>query len=581
MLIIKYMIRARKFRKFLVNATILIVLVANGFSQIHPPQESADEAEVLVATWDTRVKELLRLSETGAGRLSDPEHAYYLALLARITWKYDEPTARLRLGKASNLVFSQLTETGSGEKRKLRFASKALNIMFELDRAYTAELIRRVNSSFDQDGIRVAAQDPELADLFGAIGRKVVEFNPELGYNYGIRSLRYGISDELPGLAVQLNDKDGSLAERFVLRAAAAARGRYRDDSYRLAFNLNRHFSGLEKPKYASNQIRRAAAELFSDLLAGAAQVESERPRRCGIAFYAPTVAPGIGELFPDRVLGFEQNFRLCLPHLKGADKQTTAVKGDGVPESIDDILKAARDTTDKDLKIWLYREALFRMLNAKEFDRMLSILDGLDGDEYEKHAPIAWGNWRVRAGYGAAITAFEAGDIAGTARYVNQTPARLRPFVREKLAATKSVAEDRTFLTETLNGMQIDLASMEVPSHDAAKLFLSLTELYLQAIPSESEKTFSKAVQYINKWDSGQQEKPTDDDWAPMYDYVSVSASLLDVDDHNVLAALRNITAPRSRLRLTLGLLESSLKAHEDAVKNLNAMKKAQSKAK
>ncbi len=50
------------------------------------------------------------------------------------------------------------------------------------------------------------------------------------------------------------------------------------------------------------------------------------------------------------------------------------------------------------------------------------------------------------------------------------------------------------------------------------------------------------------------------------MENYVSVNAELLEIDDLAIFATLNEISSRRSRLRLSLGLLESSLKKRKEA---------------
>ena len=559
------------------SLAVLTCLAASSFAQETQRQKSDELAEAAVLLWDRRVKDLIQMTDDSVSKLSDQRKAFYLILSAKITWSYDQPEGRLRLQRAADIVFKRLTDSSAAKgEYEIRFATKAINLMFEVDRDYAAELVRRAERHFDDEATGTRSNEEELAEHFAAIGTMVADFNTQLAYDYGTRSLRYGLPGGLPVLAARLNKTDPVLAGRLVGQATVAARGVYSEKSYFLAFNLNRQMSTATGDESFSRISRKAVADLFADLLSGAAQDETERARRCGIAFYAPSVAQWIAEFSPERVLTFERDLRLCLPFLSVTDRQTTSAKADGIPNSVDDLLRSAQEAKSDHLKLWFYREALYKLYQAKQFERMISILDGLDGDEYKKHAPIAWGNWRVRAGHGAAMAAFEAGDLPSASRHVERTPSHLRPFVRERLASTDSIRENQTFLFETLNGMEKDLAGIDVPSHDAAKLYLSLADLYLEAVPAESEKAFAKAVKQINKWDSEQREKPTDDDWAPMSDYVKLNANLLAVDEYNMFISLRNISSPHSRIRITLGLLESSIKEYESANTRLLTLRSA-----
>jgi hypothetical protein len=560
--------------------TVVLFLSASSPSAVgqdtNEPDPKLIAAEVNVRQWKERTTSLIEINKALVTRLSDPKRALYHALLAKILWKHNDTDARQQLVNAESFLISTIkSKRESRSIADFNSALRALPIILELDPKMGARIVQQFDSNDDPASLE-PPNDPALATMFAVLGLRTVRQNPGAALAAGFDSLRYGFASEIPNLVVELNLMDALLAEALVAEASRAALLRFSYESYLMAFNLNRYMAKQEPGQGFSTRARRMSAVLFADLLANAVQVESRRSQTCGIGYYAPTVAPWVREFAPERSAAYEQNLRICLANLSPNDGGITKLKADGVPEDVDDLLHAARNERETDAKLWLYREALYKLYQAKQFERIISILDGLDGDEYKKHAPIAWGNWRVRAGHGAAMAAFESGDLSSASRHVERTPSHLRPFVRERLASNDSIRENQTFLFETLNGMEKDLAGIEVPSHDAAKLYLSLADLYLEAVPAESEKAFAKAVKQINKWDSEQREKPTDDDWAPMYDYVPLNANLLAVDEYNMFISLRNISSPHSRIRITLGLLESSIKEYESANKTLLTLRSA-----
>lgn len=122
---------------------------------------------------------------------------------------------------------------------------------------------------------------------------------------------------------------------------------------------------------------------------------------------------------------------------------------------------------------------------------------------------------------------------------------------------------------------MQKELESLDFPSGDAVRLYKDLAHQYLIARPTESEVMFRNAVKYINKTDNDNPEYIADKDWAPMRDYVAVTSDLLEIDEISITSSLNNVSSRRSRVRLKLGLLESSLKRFVDARKKLDEIKK------
>jgi len=63
------------------------------------------------------------------------------------------------------------------------------------------------------------------------------------------------------------------------------------------------------------------------------------------------------------------------------------------------------------------------------------------------------------------------------------------------------------------------------------------------------------------------------------MEDNVSLNAQLLEDDELNVFSSLNDISSRRSRLRLSLGLLESSLKRLDEAKEQLETLRRSAKK--
>lgn len=556
----------RGFIASLVLGVSFVVFSSTNFAQDGQGFSPLEEAEMRYAKWDTRVADLKTIFVTSSSGLSAPENSFRLALLAKILWKFDQVEARDHLKWSADLFLSGLkTDDEKALETNLEYAPRTFNIIFELDEKYGIEVVGKLAPSFEDTISTSFRRNQKLAGLYAAIGIKVVNVNPKLAHAYGMSSLRHGFVPELKDLSVRLHLKDRTLAESLIRRAVTLSTGNYTEDNYLFAF----HFQKIADSDL-STEVSRLVVKLFSDLLEGAAYFETERPRRCGIAFFAPSVAPNVDRHFPEQSPRFRQNIQTCIPHLHSSSQATTLAKSD-MPNNVDELLKAGRDTKDKELKINYYREALLKLLEAKRFEEMISILEGFIGDEYQEFAPIAWGNWRVRAASGAAISSFEAGDIPSSFKFVNDTPKRLRPFVRKRVVSHDKVSKDSSTYIEHLNEMQKELESIDIPPHDAARLYLDLAEFYLKMTPIQAPIMFRNSAKFINKSDTENPDfLPEKDDWAPMENYVSLDAELLEVDDLAIFATLNEITSRRSRARLSLGLLESSLKKRKEAEDSL-----------
>ncbi|GEM_PF-1429448 len=561
---------------------IALICAQSVFAQDKTISPEQREAEERVKRWRSRVDDLVKISATSSSSLTEAENAYNQALLAKILWKHDEVSARAFLKKSAEIVLKSLKGEDEKELEKnLEYAQRTLEIIFELDRKFGSDLLGKLGSNFDDKINQNARQNPKLAKFYASIGAQITKENPRLGLAYGQQSLKFGFAHALSGLAVELNLKDSSLADLLIKQTRFLATDKYREDVYFLVFGLYRGVFEFNKGKPFSATTQRLVVELFSDLLNGAASIEQERPRRCGISFYASWAVSRVDEFFPENSERFRQNIKLCVPFLHTSIQTGTKARADGVSDSVDEMLKAARDEKDKRAKIHIYRDAFFKLLNAKSYDELTSLLDGLDGDDYREIAPIGWNNWRITAGFSTSLASFEEGDLANAFKSINRAPKQLRPFIRKRLASETSVSKDKQFYFENLSEMQKELNSLEMPYHEAAALSLDLAKFYLRATPTESPVVFRDAVKFINKADGENPDMIIDKDWAPMSDYVSVDATILEIDEFSIFASINDISSRRSRLKLSLGLLESSLKALSKANDELEKQKSLAAKKK
>ena len=227
--------------------------------------------------------------------------------------------------------------------------------------------------------------------------------------------------------------------------------------------------------------------------------------------------------------------------------------------------------TQNKRSDIW--REALAILEKEKKYIETISLLDGVDGDDFKKASPIGWDNWRVDSSFQAVMIANKAKDLPAMYRIVDKTPKRIRPDVR--LLIAKELKPDHQFYAENLDEMQKEIGTIEQADKDAANFYRELSELYLKVRRVESEVMFRKAVKHINKADSDNPDFTTDKDWAPFEDYLPMSWEQLDADELSIMSSLNNLSSRRSRVRLKLGLLESSLQKLAEVAKKVEAENK------
>ncbi len=551
-----------------------LIFAVSALSQTVKP--TPDDKELL--EWQNRVNTLTEEIVSESSSVSDSERALYLAVLARIWWKSDEQLARGHLKKSADKVLSALRADDRSElARRLKYVQRTLRVFAELDEKLSQTLIGNVEKAIEGNDFGANSEDAEMAGLMATLGLQVVGSNPGTALTCGLNSLKFGLSKELANLFAVLYVKDPKLGESLYRLALKAANDNYSNANYAFMGSLGWYiFDDDGKSGAFSNSIRISYLERVTDLVSGAALIEAERQNRCMIVFLAPQMLPRIDKYLPVRSQTIRQNIQTCIPFADPYTREYTAAEArSDDPQTVDDLIKAAKDSRDPASKVRYFRKAILLLEKAKKYEDIVSLLDSLDGDDLKAMA-YGWDDWRVEYAFLAAFLAFENADIPSVYRIIGKTPQKNRPYVRYRLIYRLSPTKDRDLMLENLEAIRKEVSAPEVPPKHAAGNFLSLARLYLKIQPTESEVMFREAVKYINKADS---ENPNFDpiqDWAPLMDYVQIPWELLDADESSITSSLANISSRRSRVRLKLGLLESSLTKYVAEKKKYDEQRKS-----
>src|ERR1035437_8827517 len=523
-------------------------IVVDAFSQT--PKEQIDVREQQkqkVQKWQSRVNSLTEEIVSESSAVSDSERAIYFALLAKMWWKVDQTAARNHLKRAADKIISTFeSDDKSDLAKKLTYAQRALQIIAELDEPLSRKLVGDIDTAVHNDDD--SKQDnPEMAAMFAKLGLQIVESNPEGAMACGFDSMLYGMPMELAQLIRDLYVKDPKLGETLYRQALRAATGNYSRTNISLVGTLGIYTFDNRKDRTFSDAIRRSYLEMLANLVSGAGSVEVERPNRCGIAFFAPPMLVQIDTYLPDQSQTFRQQIQVCIPFISPYTQEfTKAATGSEEPKTVDDLIRTARNIHDPGLKVRYFNRAITKLEEEKKYEEIISLLDGLDGDDL-KAMSYPWDDRRVEYAAQWAIMAFEEKDIPQVYRIIDKTPKRIRLYVRFRLAYKLSPVKDRDFLLENLEAMHTELGSPDVPVKDAASNYMTLSKLYLKVQPSDSLSVFRDSVKNINKTDDENPDYLWEKDYSPLDNYVKLPAELLDIDEIGMTNALRDISSRRA----------------------------------
>ena len=330
----------------------VFVLVGGLVGQMSPKEK----AQVEVVKWQTRVDDLTTEIVSESAAVSDSERALYLALLAKLWWNVNQKEARVHLKAAADKLLSGFrTDDNTNAPNRTNLTEGTLEIITKLDEKFAQELVGQIEVAVNDSSDNNRKENPEMAELFAALGLQVVKKKPEVAMAFGFNSLTYGLAKNLPTLISELNIQDSTKAELLYRRALAKMQGNYSSRGLLFESLIGRYLFGVYGDKGFSEQIRREFIASYADRVAAAALVETERPTRCRIAAYASVTLAHIDEYIPAQARDLRQNIQTCTPYLLDVLQELSKAQTNAdQPKTVDDFVRLAKETHDKTLKIFL-----------------------------------------------------------------------------------------------------------------------------------------------------------------------------------------------------------------------------------
>lgn len=507
-----------------------------------------------VTHWERSVNTLIEEIPREVSALGLSEQGFYVALLARITREQNPEGAGKLLRKAIDLSISDLKSTHGDTTRKLEIARKTLEVAASIDKQLADGFSRQVSDAIaDRSNTGTTKAVP---DWIVATALTIADSNPTLAYQMGVQSLRSGLSLTLPRLITRLALKDRSLGERLLLATLPITR-RTADVLFMEALSV--HLFQLSSGAAFSESARRLFLEVLADtLMLGLSSVADSS--RCGVAKVIAPILARFDELLPAFAPVVRQNISACLTRGNLLGQAIRADTERDEMKSADDFFGAARNTDDRGLKARFFSAGISIMSREGRFVEIVRVLDDMTEDERKAVGP-SWDYWRVEYAAKAAREAVKADDVPAAFRIVGRTPKFLRPQVRLKVIKEIPKGQFREFVLENLYEIRKEVNSLDILPRDAAEISFSILPCYLDVQPYESTSVFDELVKHLNKADSANSESLPEKDFLTLADYIPVPIRLMELDEYGVSYSISQISSRRTRARVKLGLLESSIK--------------------
>lgn len=524
----------------------------------------ADELKGRIARHSRILADQFNETRADIMALQHVDRAYFASRSMRMAVQFDRGVAEDLAAIAAEATSASIKDAEILSRIEVFRLSGAIDDLMHFDSRLGIRVVADLLKIIEDRQATLGNGGGTLSDLLATIALKTADRDAALAENLILASLKRSLSDLLPSAVAALYRRDPDRGSKVLDRFIEQTRFNFSDSSARILFNLDRHAFEFSDGKPFSLRDQKVILKTFVSNMIDAAAMEDLRPARCGMAFYAVSMRERVSKLIPERRLAFDQSVDLCTPYI-GPRSRNIAFASDGIDENAkaDDIFERAKNENDKDRKLGLYRLGLSRLREKDEYARMISVLDGFEGDDFRSVSEPGWRSWRMTAAYHVVIKAIRDGEISAAFRYLDKTPASLRPLVRVRLLTNSDVGLPEQFRGDCLHQLENELTRSYISPSEAADIYIDLVDLYFPLTPTSSLGAFEMTIRSINKADKEPHDNFSGFSWSEDVAFPDVKSDLLSFDEIAVSQALKDLSTTISRIRMRLGLLSPSLREY------------------
>jgi hypothetical protein len=494
------------------------------------------------------------------GDLRAIDRAYFASKTARLIGKTDPARADEMASLAKASILSGVKDADKVSRIDVFRLSGAVDDLIALDPASAIAVVSNILKLIEDRGATFNSGDGNLSDLLVALAEKTADREPALAERLILASLRDGFSDSLPSAIITLLRYSPERGTKALEIVVTKTRNNFADRSARTLFNLDRFGSEFSGGRPLSDRDQKLILATFSSNMIDAAGIPDLRPNRCGMAFYGVSLRERIRNILPQTRLAFEQSVDICIPYLSSRVRNLSTAGDDFDKEKPgSEIIEKAKNEKDTDKKIELYRLGFSKLRVRKEFSRMISLLDGFEGEDFRKVSEQGWRSWRITASVNATLSALQERDTPSAYKILSTTPSNLRPLARHRLLRSEKADLSQQFWSDCLDALETELDKSVLPDGEAAAIYIDLIDLRFGTDPVHGLSLFEKAVRFINKAEA----LPSETDYGFSWGDAAFPGLKFDLLVYNEIAidqAVKDVSTAVSRVRLRLGLLNASL---------------------
>jgi len=481
----------------------IAICSSSAFSQDNDTEKKSrirDEIELEISKWEYRLNFLRDAAFEESMALNGAERALYLANLAKLFWNSDRSFADANLKRASKELLIAIRDFDDKSNGKRLFLIISFEIINKLDRKISQSLIRQILSDAENNGKTEAKGIAGLGEIYALLAKSIARDEPEAALNLANHSLNFGFSDTVPDVIAVAYKKQPRLAETIIKNALVKTRNSFNPDAFRFEKVLGSYLTGKAGDFEFPADFKLLFLYQQYDRVSEAVQDVPDRQIRCQIAWYAAKFVSDFDQNLPILSESFRRNIDTCLKFLPQNLREITRLSisiDENTPPS--ELISKARNTSDSDLKIRLWRAALTKLEKDGNYSQMISYLDSVDGIEFKDLTPIGWDDWRQEAAFREIEASIFAGDIPAAYRTLGKAPNIIKPKLRIRLLKEIDLAAYKDFSLDNLNQLAREIELLSQSPVEMAQTYVATIQLFLDSQPIEAVSLFGKLLSAID----------------------------------------------------------------------------------
>lgn len=465
------------------------------------------------ALWSARTQSTTNEILADINKLDAADRAIYYARLGESWWEKDKNQANIYLDKAIDYATSPATAY-KDQQEKFQLLRNLLKIVASKDTKLekkliaqlteTSEVLNEVDNNANSEAILQAA-------------RSLVDVDVQRAFNLGILTLRqrnpvFSFSSVL--LFLKIRAKNEKLANDYFAQALAVvqttAASDFLDNLIGLAFPELSVAVG-QNPQWNSvsdELLRKKSLNITADYIrVEGEEILGKRRANCRItSLYGTRLLDKFKLFLPEKVTFIIQAINACQVSVEPKNKIGSS--GDEKSKTIEELLEAAKEADDKEIKTKYMLEAAQMAYRLKKYKLAVEILDGIDEDMRDKPFGV-WKYNRIISTASLILEIIENNNLPEMYETFKKSPNTERTFIRVSVINKLDPKKNKLLGYELLNDAREEFNKLNLKPIENVRVIVEdptvfnyLASLYITfGYPNDAIETHQEAINSLNRY--------------------------------------------------------------------------------